>query len=98
MVDYVGVKNIGNLDDLVLLPIDDFKYLVNKGCSYSDNIFIMLVQYGLIDKIRCILDTGYVPKFDQKLFTNNKDIDELLQKNGIPTLYWSGNSPTSYDR
>ena len=85
VVDYLGVKNIGKIDTLYRLPIDHFKYLLEKGCYYSDDLFESVVACGYIDKITCLLDTGYRPHHTthEKLITCNELVYNLCKSHGI---------------
>ena len=83
--DYLGVDNIVSIDNLYSLSIDQFRYLVNKGCCYSDDLFAALVSCGDIEKIMCILETVYIPNLhtEYELSTCNENIYKFLHSNGI---------------
>lgn len=85
IADYLGSKNIGNIDSwgIYLLP-KNLEYLLDKGCLWTDELFVSLVSWDL-DKMMCLLDRGYIPppNIQERLVTYKTEIFTFLRDNDI---------------
>lgn len=87
LVDYLGVENIGNIDKFSLQRKQCLDYLLDKGCPYTDKLFIDSVSAGTVDNVISLFTRGYIPPINLQLFTIVRDMADFLISNGIPVQY-----------